>query len=260
MNDNEKQKYSAPAVERVLDILEIMAKSDKSYTVTEIASFLDISVNSAFRIFNELMVKGYVVKNSADSSYELTSKLYFLGASIKNRVSYIKVAQPFMKRISDYTHETVILSKFRSDYSTLILDQIESTDQIKFISTVGAIYNSYCSANGKALLSTLDDEQLNTYLDSVKMIKSASNTITDKRLFLKEIERIRKMGVAFDDEEYIDGLSCIGCAVFSSNNKLEGAIGISGLKFRMQDGKREEYTEFIKEQARNLSITMGYKI
>lgn len=260
MNESEKQKYSAPAVERALDILEIMAKSDKSFTVTEMASLLDISVNSAFRIFNELMSKGYVVKNSADSSYDLTPKLYFLGSSIKNRVSYIEVAQPFMRNISEFTSETVILSKFRRDYSTLILDQIESTEQIKFISTVGAIYNSYCSANGKALLSTLTDKELSNYLDNIKLIKCASKTITDRDLFLKEIEKIRKNGVAYDEEEYIDGLSCIGCPVYSANNKIEGAIGISGLKFRMQNGKRKLYTEFIKDQALKLSIKMGYKI
>lgn len=254
------QKYTAPAVERVLDIIEIMAKENRSFTVTEISGILGISVNSAFRIYKELEKKNYVIKDPSDSSYELTPKLYYIGSSIKNRISLIKTAQPFMKRLNNKTGETVLLTKLSEDYSTIVIDQLESPQPIKFLSTVGVSYESYNSAMGKAMLSSLSDEELKEYIKNTEFIKRTPNTIVDKEKFFNEIKNIAKNNVAFDNEESVPGLSCIACPIYSSEKKLEGAIGISGIAFRMTPKKKEKFAMLIKEEAAKLSCLLGYEL
>lgn len=252
------QKYSAPAVRKVLEMLELMAKTDHSFTLSEIVSQLDVTSNSAFRIFKELEQKGYVVKNVEDSSYELTPKIYYLGNSIRNRISFVKTAYPYMKNIRKYTKETVLLTKLTGENDTLVIDQLESMEPIKFISTVGISYDSYTSAMGKAMLSSLDEAQLKEYFKKHELVKRTQNTITSQEELEAELKVIAKKGVAFDREENLYGLSCIASPIYSSAGELVGAIGISGLSFRMTKEQALDYAEYIKDQAKMLSSTLGY--
>ena len=83
---SDQLRYSAPAAKALLEMMEFMAKHDNRYTLSEIVESLDITSNSAFRIFKEMEQKGYVVKDPVTSTYELTPKLYYLGSSIRDRV------------------------------------------------------------------------------------------------------------------------------------------------------------------------------
>lgn len=254
----EKQKYSAPAAKAALEMLELMTKDSRSYSLSEIVDKLGITTNSAFRIFKELELKGYVIKDSTTSSYELTPKIYYLGNSIKNRISFVKAAQPYMKQIKRFTKETVLLTKFDTNNDTLVVDQLESAEPIKFMSTVGVSYDSYCSAMGKAMLSTLDEEELADYLCTHELAKKTESTITNREKLIQELFSIRLSQVAYDRGENLEGLTCIASPVFSSFGNLAGAIGISGLSFRMPAEQIEEYSAFIKDQAKQLSNTLGY--
>lgn len=258
--DSKNEKYNAPAVKRVLDILEIMAKNDKRYTVTEMSAALDISINSVFRIFSELIGKGYAIKNENDSSYELTPKLYYLGNRIKNRISFVRTSQKFINNISEYTSETVILTTFGENYKTLVIDQRESPEAIKFISTIGMNYDSYTSALGKAMLSTLSDKDLQQYILNTEFKKITDTTITDKEEFMEQILKIRETNIAFDDEESLNGLSCIACPIFTSDKNIVGAIGISGVKYRMSQENIDIWSKYICNQSIELSEAMGYMI
>lgn len=254
-----KQKYKAPAVKKVLEILEIMAQHNRRFTVTELAVELNISVNSVFRITKELEYKNYLIKNHSDSSYELTPKLYYLGNLIKNRISFVKTAQPFMEQISRATNETVLLTTLDNNFATLVVDQIGSPLPLKFLSSVGVSYDSYSSAMGKAMLSTLSDDELSEYLKNTKFIATTSNTLTDKLELYNCIKSVAETGIAYDYEESITGLICIACPVFSSGKKLEGALGVSGIKYRMSEENMREFSRLIKEVTENFSFTLGYE-
>lgn len=255
----EKQKYSAPAVRKVLDMLELMSKNDKSYSLSEIVDVLSISSNSAFRIFKELEAKGYVEKDGDDCTYELTPKLYYLGNSIRNRVSVVRTVYPYMKRILRYTNESVLFTKLDHNYNTIVVDQLESMEPIKFISTIGVAYDSYCSAMGKVMLAMLSKEELDGYFDTHPLVSKTPNTITNKDTLLAELKQIRERGIAYDLEENMQGLSCIAAPIFSSTGVLEGSIGISGLSFRITEELFPLYTKYIKEQAVLVSSVLGYE-
>lgn len=252
------QKYSAPAVERVLDILEIMVQYNRSFTATEMANELDVSVNSIFRIFIELEKKNYVVKNQDNSSYELSPKIYYMGNSIRERVSLVSIAHPFMKHLRNVTNETVEITTLTKDYKTFVSAQIESKQFIKFISTVGIAYDSYVSAMGKVMLAALDDNELDYYINNNEFKKMTDNTITDPEAFRQEINRVRIEGVGFDREESIPGLTCIACPVYSAGGQLECALGITAIAFRVSNEKQDEIIELVKKEAANLSNALGF--
>ena len=256
----EKTKYSAPAVERALEILEIMVQNNRSFTATEMAGILNVSVNSVFRIFIELERKYYVLKDPADSSYELTPKIYYLGTALKERISIVTAARTYMKRLFRTTNETVILSVLDEDYNTIIVDQLVSKQPVKFVSTVGCKYDTYVSATGKAMLAFLEPNEIEEYLTKTRFKKITENTIVDKMKFREELQKIREEGIALDQEESIPGLISMASPVFSAGGKVEGAIGTTDFVFLMKEGKLEQVVEQIKKQAADLSETLGYRM
>jgi len=253
----DKPKYSAPAVNKTLSIIELMVSNNKPYTVTELSNITENSVNSIFRIMIELENKHYVKKNPIDSSYELTSKLYFLGNSLKNRVDLIEETKATLTKIKNITKETIILTQLDSNNKTIIINQLESPLPIKFLSTIGLAYDSYCSAMGKCLLAFSDKDRISEYLNNTELTPHTQTTITDKNDFYLELEHIRERGISFDNEESVQGLTCVACPIFSSNNRLVASIGISAISFRVSPLVLDKFAKTLYTECKLLSEKLG---
>jgi DNA-binding IclR family transcriptional regulator len=207
----------------------------------------------------ELELRHYVQKNPVDSSYRLTGKLYYLGSSLGNRIRLKNMAEQPMRHIHSSTRETILLTIFGNEYSTLVIDQLESLEPIKFISTVGLEYPSHSSAMGKAMLSSLPDEELDRYLSDQTFAALTNKTITSSEVLREELMEARRTGVAWDTEESCLGLRCIAAPVFNAKGTLEGAVGISGPVFRMTDEVIPGFVETIRREAAHISELLGYK-
>lgn len=250
--------YSAPAARKAICLLELMATEDKPFSVTELATRLDVTVNSVFRILKELETLQYIVKNESDSTYTLTAKLYYLGISLSSRISLKHSAQPFLTRLREETRETVLLTTFGQHYATLIVDQQISSEPIKFISTAGLEYASYSSAMGKAMLACLSTQELEDYLFWVNFAKVTEYTISSPDELRRELVQVRTQGYAVDMQESVLGLKCVAAPIFSIGGRLEGALGVSALAFRLPDVKLPSVARTVCEQARLLSASLGY--
>ncbi|QGG56442.1 IclR family transcriptional regulator [Paenibacillus sp. B01] len=252
------KKYKAPAAEKVLDILELMAKENKPFSVTEISNTLSITTNSVFRILKELEEKKYIQKKESDSTYQLTGKLYYLGSSIANRITLKEVAEPSMHALRDGTRETTLLTKPGSLGRTLVVDQLESLEPIKFLSTVGLEYPSHTSAMGKAMLAYSPD-LLELYLAHHELEPATPGSIADPVKLREEAEKIRAQGYALDMEESCEGLRCIGVPIMNAARQIEGAIGVSGPIFRMSKKTMDRYIGLALEQSQAISEQLGYR-
>jgi DNA-binding IclR family transcriptional regulator len=253
----EKTKYSAPAVDKVLTIIELMVKNNKPFSVTEIAMLTSNSVNSVFRIMIELENKNYVFKNQINSTYELTNKLYFLGNSLKDRINLIHDTKDAMEKVKNITKETILLTQLDATGKTLIIDQLESPLPIKFLSTIGVPYDSYSSAMGKCMLAFSNKYQIKEYIEGTEFIARTPTTIIDKSLFEKELDDIRKLGISYDNSESIQGLTCVACPLLSASNEIIGSIGISAISFRVTPIILKEFSQVLYETCRDLSISFG---
>jgi DNA-binding IclR family transcriptional regulator len=151
------------STEKMLDIVDLLSKETKFFSVAEISSRLGISSNSVFRVLKELEGKQFIERNPQDSSYQLTNKLYYLGRSIGNRVTLTGIAQRSMERLHELTRETVLLSQLGTTGSTLLLGQLDSPESVKFISNVGEEYFSRSSALGKAMLAFSDPKLVEAF-------------------------------------------------------------------------------------------------
>jgi DNA-binding IclR family transcriptional regulator len=70
-----KKNYSAPALEKGLDIIELLSKSSLGFSQAEIAKELKRSVNEIYRMLNILVTRNYIELDLDSDRYKLTFKL-----------------------------------------------------------------------------------------------------------------------------------------------------------------------------------------
>ena len=106
----DKKNYSAPALDKGLDILELLAVSSTGLTQAEIAEHLNKSVNEIYRMLNTLKVRNYLEFDSSTDSYKLSYKLLNLSASFNPTKTLLQKATPIMRELTTLIGQSIHLS------------------------------------------------------------------------------------------------------------------------------------------------------
>jgi DNA-binding IclR family transcriptional regulator len=122
--------------------------------------------------------------------------------------------RPYLEDLSAQLGETVDLAVLDGG-SVLFLDQVSGRHRLRAVSSVGSVFPSYCTANGKALLAELPPATVRKLLPR-RLKPRTPNTITSLTALMRELEEIREGGVAFDREEHTEGICAVGVAVRES--------------------------------------------
>ncbi len=120
----------------------------------------------------------------------------------------------------------------------------------------GMIASAYCTAMGKALLATLNSQEVASHFTGA-MIQRTPNTITTAEALLADLERVRQRGYAIDQEENELGIGCVGAVIYGYDNEAIGAVSLSTL---IQNFTPEDTIRFgrrIMKTASQISQSMG---
>ena len=96
----DERKYRAPALEKGLDILELLARNGSPMTTSQMAATLGRSVSELFRMVLALEYRGYIgASPEGREGYMLTNKLFTLGIAQGSARSLLEAALPAMKEL-----------------------------------------------------------------------------------------------------------------------------------------------------------------
>jgi len=98
---------------------------------------------------------------------------------------------------------------------------------------VGVVRPAHSTALGKVILASLRPDQLKRFLERVELKPSTEKSITEIPLLLREIEEVRRSGIAFDDGEFNPEVRCVAVPVRDFTGQIVGALGISGPIWRL---------------------------
>ena len=248
-------KYSAPAVEKMLSIIELLAASDCGYSINEIARLTSSPVNTVYRICGVLSENGYLVADSVSGHYVIGSKFYVIGKAAERRMTLNNVARPVLERLMHETGESVQLLALRGQRA-LILQQVETDEPIRIhVETCSTVF-PHCSAAAKCILAFLDENELDAILPE-KLEVLTENTVSLKKELKAELSEIRKSFVSFDREEYMRGLRCVGAPIFSENGKCTAGIDVMFPVYRVNNEKETSFVRLVKRAAEEISILLG---
>ena len=131
---------------------------------------------------------------------------------------------------------------------------------LSLASFVGFTVDPHPSSAGKLLLSGLSNEQVRALYKDRPLKRYGKNTITIISDLLAELENIRKLGYAIDNEEFYEGIRCVAAPVRKGgSNKIAAAISITGSIFTMtMERINRELIAMAKETADMISAQMAW--
>jgi IclR family KDG regulon transcriptional repressor len=147
----------------------------------------------------------------------------------------------------------------RSGLRAVILDKIDSTFDIRVMSEVGMRIPLLAGAGGKALLSQLPEDEVDEILSTNKLNKFTPFSCTNKRNYKAIIQKTRVEGIAFDMEEYIEGIRALAVPLNINIGNSPAAIWAVGLRIQVKDEVIPQYSEYLKKIAAEIEIRFSTK-
>lgn len=150
MSNEDDRRYKAPALEKGLDVLELLATTSSPMTLTQIVNQLGRSHGELFRMVQVLEFRGYIEQDAAADGYLLTDRLFSLGMQRPKTHSLVEVALPVMRELAQDIGQSCHLA-LHTLGDMVVAASIESSEQLGFSVRVGYRRPMVKSASGAVL-------------------------------------------------------------------------------------------------------------
>jgi DNA-binding IclR family transcriptional regulator len=241
-----------PALDKCFRILTLLAESGKSMGVSEISKTLNYNKSTVFNTVYTLCDLG-VLEAKSDSKFSIGTELYLLGKVAGKRLELIQTVHPFLEKINKETKLSAFLG-IRFNLVAVILDKMDDAFGIKISSEVGMRIPLLAGAGGKALLSQLPDAEIDRMLSENELKQYTPQTCVDKAKYRKEIIKAREEGIAFDREEYIEGIIAFAVPLKMQKEGLQVAIWAMGLRRQVSEDVVPGFSELLKRVAEEINL------
>ena len=248
--------YTNTSLVRVTKILVCL--SNGLNTSTDIANYCNYSTSTVHRLLNVMKGLNLAIQDTYNHKYYLGPLLAQLLANQAAAHQYLIInALQEMGRLSDLTEETINLTLL-IQYHYVLLHDIPCKHELKIIENhrvYGILFAA--GATGKVLLSQLGDEEIRDLLDKVKLPKLTEKSITDKRILMSQLKKIRQQGYAVSCGEKITGAMCVSVPI--ENYQFPAALSILGPEIRIKS-KVEDIVKELKHSANCISDNVAQSL
>jgi len=221
VQDEEDDRYRAPALDKGLDILELLAGVDGGLTQAEIAKRLGRSPNEFYRMLDRLVRRGYVTRPDGDR-YSLTLKLFGLGqlhAPVRRLVSY---ATPLMRELAETSQQANQLVVFDRG-SAVVIAQQEAPDYWGISIRVGSHISLFDTGSGHVLLAFHSPEEREMMI--AEHLRSTEKFAPPPDFFAR-LDQVRERGYEMMASMQTAGVYNLSTPVRGSDGKAIAALTI----------------------------------
>lgn len=211
---------------RALDIIDFIADAG-SATFTEILEALSLPRSSAHGLLRTLVSSSWLEQHPDNRRYTLGLRTWQIGQQYDGHRLLIEQAQPIMNQLTAETGETVQLARL-DGVENVYIGISPSPNPMRLASMVGMRLHAHATGIGKALLSTLNHDEVERRLTAVVLPRLTPRTVTDVDALLALVDTARYTGYALDDEEFVDDCRCVAVPLTSeSETGIAAALSIT---------------------------------
>ena len=237
----------------MLSLLDALARHSAPVNLKQLAAETRLHPSTAHRILS-VMVQNRIVDRIEPGTYRLGMRLLELGTLVRSRISIRQEALPYMQQLHQQLGETVNLS-VRHDDEVIYVERTSSgTQMMRVMQIIGARAPLHITAVGKIFLAADGSEKCQEYAKRTGLPRFTENTLTEPASLLKEIERARQQGYAFDNEEAEKGVSCVGAGIYDDDGRLIAGLSVSAPSERFD----KAWAPQVKQMAERISRAIGH--
>lgn len=201
------RRYRAPALEKGLEMLELLAGEAKPMLLTAIGQRLGRSTNELFRMMHVLQYQGYIDQGPG-GGYRLTDKLFSLGMQQPQTRNLLEIALPAMRQLAETIGQSCHLA-VHSKGQIVVVARMESDEQIGFTVRIGYRKALLKTASGAVLYAHQNDETRKRWAALWEPQPSSK----ELSAFGKRCDLIRERGHEMTVSNFVTGVTDISAPV-----------------------------------------------
>lgn len=248
---DENNKYTAPALEKGLDIIDVLSSQDHGLSQTEIARTLNRSVSEIYRMLAVLRHRGFVALDPASDRYYLTTKLFEMANRTPIVARLTVAAAPIMAKLASETDESVHLTVLSED-SILVIGQVDNPGYNVMRVKLGARIEAWRTSSGRVLVANLPEDKFEAFLAAYPHPDGAA--VTRLR---KELKAIRGRGYEQMPSYVVKGVTNISAPVIGYDGAAAAAMTIPYVDRNFSSVPIDTCRAMLMAAAADLSRTIG---
>jgi DNA-binding IclR family transcriptional regulator len=219
VEDIDGPMYSAPALEKGLDILELLCRSETPLPQKEIASRLDRTVGELYRMLACLVERGYVA--NIDDRYIVTMKLFELSHLNPPTHRLLIEAMPTMQKLANDLDQSCHLTVYNQG-KQVVISKVDAPSGMGFSVRVGAELDVLVSASGRALLAFQPAETRKLRIDEATRRRPEQ---ADPQIYVI-LDAIHSRGFESIPSAQVRGLYAVAYPVLDSEGSAIAALTV----------------------------------
>jgi IclR family acetate operon transcriptional repressor len=257
VEDGSPGRYTVRSVARAMKLIELVASGPtQGLTLSELARGLGASKSTTLALARTLASAGMLRNTRPGPKYNLGTSLIRLGDMARNQLPIGEVCRPVLAQLADLTKMTSRVAINDNGYPVFI-ERVDGPGSVRFYTPLGQREEPHASAAGKAILSTMGEDQVRAICTANGLPARTPRTITDLGQLLDSLSTVRANGFAVDDEEDAEGVFCVGAAFFDHDGSCAGAVSVTGIKSDLPTWKIMELGRTVRRSADQVSELIG---
>lgn len=205
-------KYRAPALDKGLDILELLAGTEEGLSQAEIAKALDRSPNEIYRMLDRLVRRGYVRRTAADR-YEVTLKLFELAHGRPPLQRLLSQALPVMRRFARDAEQACHLANY--DRGALIVSaQVDGPGYWNVSIRVGSRIGLVDTGSGHVMLAFASPEERRLMLEEQEPPERVTPALEER------LKQVRQQGFENMQSRQIAGVNNLSVPILGPMGRV----------------------------------------
>lgn len=237
---------------RTLLILEILGKSDRAMSATQINDQLGLPKQTVHRLCVTLEENGFLARRGNSKKYQIARRLRELGSGLLHNSRDHVARNQILREVARSVGETVNYA-VPGNSGMNYLDRVETDWPFRIQLPIGTSVPFHCTASGKTFLASLAPKKRETLVTSLDLERKTPHTLGDRQSLLDELVRVRKQGYALDQEEFLEGMVAIAVPVVDPHGRFVAALAYHGPTQRMSLTEAVERKETLQAAAKKLS-------
>ena len=263
------KNYNAPALDKGLDILELLSINHAGLTQGQIASKLNKSVNEIYRMISTLQSREYVEFDKETDIYNLSYKILNMAAKFEPVRTLMSRAVPLMKEIAIKTNQSIHLAIYTRG-KILVIAQEDSPSFFNYHMSVGANFDLLETSSGRVLLTFQNIKERERRLKRRKFYMNIDKHSKVTTMDLKKIEnkfskniihKIVKDRCEVVKSLQIKGVTNISIPIFDHTKNAIAALTIPFVDriVKKNELSIKQVSKLLNVYGEKLSSEMGYR-
>ncbi len=246
-------RYTVPALDKALDIVELLAATQEKLTMREIGRAVGRSVSQIFRTLKVLEQRGYIERDGEADRFGVTNRLFELGMTRPPMVNLTGTAYPVMIETAASLDQSLHLA-VPSNEQMVVIARVENPGGAAFLVKIGNRRSLADAVSGRVLLAFQPQPIQEKWL---ALVRKAKGRGFDEAALRKTIAQIRERGYEHANSAYVVGITDIGFPLFDGSDSAVASLSmpfVSRLDHRRTIG---EAIEAMRQAAQRITASLA---